>query len=226
MTNMIIEVEDSKKKKRGRPVASKQINKVVILEIAIQEFANNGFDGARQKEIAQRAGISNSLMNYHFESKEALWREATLQMGDKLKNRIEETHKYLKDLKGLDALKAFTRQFIYFSAEHPEFYKIIFHEMCTKTDRASWLVNNILAPLHGIFDNANAVEVDGKLSFEGVPVANLSSIIIGAANTFFIHAFQMDLMYGVQPFDKKEIEQHTDIVIDLVFAKFDKGTNV
>ncbi len=208
------------KKKRGRPVANKQIDKKSILDIAIHEFANNGFDGARLKDIAKQANISNSLMNYHFENKEDIWRQAVLQLGDKLKARIVETQGYLKDLTGLAALKAFTRQFIYFSAEHPEFYKVIFHEMCTKTERAKWLVQNILSPLHYIFDGKNTTEENGMLNFEGIPIANLSSIIIGAANTFFIHSFQMEEMYNVKPFNPKEIERHADIVIDLIFAKF------
>lgn len=216
----MIEVEEKVKKKRGRPVANKQIDKVAILDIAIHEFAVNGFDGTRQKEIAQKANISSSLMNYHFKSKEDLWRQAVIQFADKLRERIEETQRFLKDLKGLAALKAFTRQFIYFSAEHPDFYKIIFHEMCTKTERAKWLIQNTLAPLHEIFDRACATEKDGKKVFEGIPIANLSSIIVGATNTFFIHSFQMEEMYDVNSFDPTEIEQHADIVIDLVFAKF------
>ena len=216
----MIKTKEENKKKRGRPFANKQIDKIAILDIAIHEFANNGFDGARLKAIAKEANISSSLMNYHFENKEDIWRQAVLQLGDKLKARIVETQGYLKDLTGVAALKAFTRQFIYFSAEHPEFYKVIFHEMCTKTERAKWLVQNILSPLHYIFDGKNTTEENGMLNFEGIPIANLSSIIIGAANTFFIHSFQMEEMYKVQPFDPKEIERHADIVIDLIFSKF------
>ena len=216
----MIKTKEENKKKRGRPFANKQIDKIAILDIAIHEFANNGFDGARLKAIAKEANISSSLMNYHFENKEDIWRQAVLQLGDKLKARIVETQGYLKDLTGVAALKAFTRQFIYFSAEHPEFYKVIFHEMCTKTERAKWLVQNILSPLHYIFDGKNTTEENEMLNFEGIPIANLSSIIIGAANTFFIHSFQMEEMYKVQSFDPKEIERHADIVIDLIFSKF------
>jgi hypothetical protein len=30
----------------------------------------------------------------------------------------------------------------------------------------------------------------------------------------------MESMYGINPFEKKEIEKHADIVIDILFAKF------
>ena len=134
----------NQKKKRGRPKGSKQIDKTAILEVAIQEFANRGFDGARQRDIALTAGITISLMNYHFDGKNDLWKQAVSHLGKKLTQRFIEVQGYFKDLKDIAALKAYTRQFIYFSAEHPEFYKIVFHEMCTKTERATWLIETIL----------------------------------------------------------------------------------
>ena len=93
--------------------------------------------------------------------------------------------------------------------------------MCTQTERATWLIQEVLAPIHHLAEYRGTTTEDGKLQFMGYPVANLSSIIIGAANVFFIHEFQMKMMYQVQPFDKKEIEKHADIVIELLSAKFD-----
>lgn len=207
------------KKKIGRPVAGNQLNRAAILEIALQEFAQKGFDGTRQRDIAQKAGISNGSMNYHFKSKEDLWRLAVLQMGETLKRDMEESHSFLKDLKGVEALKAYTRQYIYFSAKNPAFNQIIFHEMCTKTARAKWLTENILGPIYQLFDKDNSRVQDGLLVFKGYQVANLSSIIIGASSTFFINAFQMEELYGVDSFDEKEVKRHADMVIDLVFAR-------
>lgn len=210
----------TKKKKRGRPIGSKQIDEVAILNIAIQEFANKGFDGVRQRDIAKKASITNSLMNYHFKSKEDLWQQAILQLGEKLKKRLLEVQGYFKDLEGLAALKAYTRQFIYFSAEHPEFYKVVFHEMCTQTERADWLIDTMLSPLHQMFGGVTTNPTSEIEKFRGYPIANISSIIIGAANVFFIHAFQIKKMYATNPFEKEEIEKHADIVIELLFAKF------
>lgn len=49
-----------------------------ILEAATAEFAAKGFDGARTREIAQAAGISEALLYQHFPSKQAL-HEAVLE---------------------------------------------------------------------------------------------------------------------------------------------------
>ncbi len=206
-----------KKKKRGRPVANKQINMTLLLDIAIKEFADNGYEGAKQKIIAQKAGIANSLMNYHFKGKENLWKQAVTQLGTKLDQRFLEIQGFFKDLQGVEVLKIYTRQFIYFCGEHPEFYKIVFHEMCTKTERADWLIDNILTPINQLFKKNADPTTTQHLAVNGIPVANISSIIMGAANTFFIHSYQVEKMHGVNPFTEMEIKKHAEIVIELIF---------
>ena len=44
-----------------------------ILAAALSEFANRGFDGTTTAEIARRAGVTQPLVHYHFDSKDALW---------------------------------------------------------------------------------------------------------------------------------------------------------
>lgn len=48
----------------------------LILEAALDVFAQKGFSGARTKEIAKQAGISETLVFRHFETKEKLYAEA------------------------------------------------------------------------------------------------------------------------------------------------------
>src|SRR5512134_3728154 len=47
-----------------------------ILHVALEEFAANGFEGTSMAHIARRAGVTQPLVHYHFESKDALWRAA------------------------------------------------------------------------------------------------------------------------------------------------------
>jgi AcrR family transcriptional regulator len=51
--------------------SSKALQK--ILRAAELEFAEKGFDGAGMKALAQRAGVSQSLLHYHFGSKDQLY---------------------------------------------------------------------------------------------------------------------------------------------------------
>src|SRR3982750_1350431 len=45
-----------------------------ILQAALEEFAANGFAGARVDAIARRAGLNKQLISHHFGGKEALYR--------------------------------------------------------------------------------------------------------------------------------------------------------
>jgi len=45
-----------------------------ILNAALEEFAANGFAGARVEAIAKRAGLNKQLISHHFGGKEALYR--------------------------------------------------------------------------------------------------------------------------------------------------------
>lgn len=50
-----------------------------LLDAALDEFSAHGFSGARVRDIADRAGVSKDLINYHFGGKDGLYREVQRQ---------------------------------------------------------------------------------------------------------------------------------------------------
>ena len=58
------------------PRLSAEERRIHILEAALNVFSRLGFSGARTKEIAREAGVSETLIFRHFESKENLYRQA------------------------------------------------------------------------------------------------------------------------------------------------------
>lgn len=57
--------------KHAEPSTNEALEK--ILHAAEAEFADKGFDGAGMKALAMRAGVSQSLLHYHFGSKDNLY---------------------------------------------------------------------------------------------------------------------------------------------------------
>jgi TetR/AcrR family transcriptional regulator len=47
----------------------------VLVEAAVEEFAAKGYEGARVRDIADRAGVNKQLVNYYFGGKEGLYLE-------------------------------------------------------------------------------------------------------------------------------------------------------
>lgn len=70
-----------------------------IINAAIKVFCEKGYDGARTRDIANEAGITHALINYHFKSKENLFYviiENSLlgirQKADEVLNNPDTTH--------------------------------------------------------------------------------------------------------------------------------------
>ena len=59
-----------------------------ILEMAMEVFLDRGYDGARTKEIAERAGINKALLHYYFRSKEKLYRHAFRRLFHRFLHRV------------------------------------------------------------------------------------------------------------------------------------------
>ena len=114
-----------KKQRRG------QATKERLLEAACAVFAERGYRDATHAEICQRANANAAAINYHFTSKEALYRAAF----EHLVRRAEEIHPLDGDLP-LEAppgkrLRAFIHGHLsrIFSPEHMEgLHKIIMSE--------------------------------------------------------------------------------------------------
>ncbi len=69
-----------------RPDAGGQVG--AIVEAAEACFARGGYAGASMREIAERAGVSKSLLHYHFQSKEHLFVEVQIRFYERLGARI------------------------------------------------------------------------------------------------------------------------------------------
>jgi len=69
---------------RGATLASTQEGRTTrsletrasILDAAIAEFAERGFEGASIRAIADRLGLQHPLITYHYRTKDILWRAA------------------------------------------------------------------------------------------------------------------------------------------------------
>ena len=114
------------KRKRGRPSLSLTLDLNDILIAALEVFSEKGYDGAQLKDVAQKVGVTNPLISYRFENKEDLWKKSMSYLGYKLVDRFEHIKTYYVYLSGTMELRAYTRQYIYFLAENPALYKIIF----------------------------------------------------------------------------------------------------
>src|SRR6476619_4067217 len=72
-----------------------------ILAAALDLFSERSFEGATTRDIAARAGVTQPLLNYHFRSKDALWRAAVDTLFDTLSEALSTR---ADGLRGVDEL--------------------------------------------------------------------------------------------------------------------------
>ncbi|MES4901054.1 MULTISPECIES: TetR family transcriptional regulator [unclassified Streptomyces] len=75
--------EPPKKPRRAPAPAERRLDpersRRLLLDAAMDEFAEKGFAGARVQDIADRAGLNKQLISYYFGGKEGLYRELHAQ---------------------------------------------------------------------------------------------------------------------------------------------------
>jgi AcrR family transcriptional regulator len=126
----MLDAPDPRRKARGAKPATRtndpEKTKADILAVAFEEFADNGYSGARVDEIAARTRTSKRMIYYYFESKDGLYKAVLAEYYRRLRGAERTLH--LQDREPLEALRelvAFT--FDYHSA-HPEGVRLILVE--------------------------------------------------------------------------------------------------
>lgn len=97
-----------------------------ILEAALHEFAEKGYQGTSIRDIAKRAGTASGLMYYYFKDKEALFIKLCRYLREEMAENFFGGISYEDTFAALyDVCKAKLR----FYSEHPDAYIVLTEEM-------------------------------------------------------------------------------------------------
>ena len=188
-----------------------------ILAAALDLFSERSFEGATTREIAARAGVTQPLLNYHFRSKDELWRAAVDGLFEKLTDVLAARQDGLRGVDELTVMRLLVREFIFFSAEHPQVHRIITQECKTDGPRMDWLVERHIRPLYEATTQRLARLVERGL-LPDIAVEHLYYIITGAGPTMFVLGPECRRLSGVDPTEPAVVEAHADAVCRLFFG--------
>jgi len=189
-----------------------------ILAAALDLFSERSFEGASTRLIAERAGVQQPLLAYHFGSKEELWRAAVGQLFDDLTQALGERIFGLRGVEHTAVAKLVVADFVRFSAAHPQLHRIIMQECKVDGERLEWLVEQHIRPLfEGAVAMLEPLVSAGKV--RDVPAVHLYYLLTGAGATMFVLAPECRLLSGVDPLDPSEIERHVDAVVSMLFTE-------
>ncbi|MGB0112042.1 MAG: TetR/AcrR family transcriptional regulator [Ilumatobacteraceae bacterium] len=204
--------------KERQPRRTRDDLRQLLLESALHEFGAKGFDGASTRSIAERVDAHQPQINYHFESKEALWFAAVDHLFELLREHVGE----LAALSGIDdedalaaAFAVGLRRFVSFAAAHPELNRILVHEATEDSDRLRWLVERHVAPMYTLNRSLWQRLLDAGVAAPIDP-SMIHYVIVGAASMPFVNAPEVRLLAGAEPTDPAWVAQHADGIVAML----------
>jgi AcrR family transcriptional regulator len=199
----------------GRPPASGDaVSARSILDAALRAFATHGYEGVSVRTLNREVGVSHSLINQRFGSKEGLWRAAVDHgFGQITRDLAAGFDPTLTD--PLEQLRRWIRRFLLLSADHPELVGLMNIEGRQDTPRLAYLYDTYvapaMAPVAGLLDHlADA----GRI--RRVPLRTFHFLVIhggAAAQSLTALAEHFD---PSPPLGAREVEEHAELVADLL----------
>jgi AcrR family transcriptional regulator len=188
-----------------------------ILTAALDVFAERGFDGARTRDIAERAGANLGLLTYYFGDKEQLWKAAVTRAFAELQGEITELLAADPDDDELTELERIVRHFIRFVARRPAFMQLMNDEGKRDSPRMRWLADTLVRPLvAALHQRIERAQAQGLLP--AVAPVHLHYIVLGAAGLVFSQAAECRRITGVDPTDAAFADAHADAVLQLLLG--------
>ena len=163
------------------------------------------------------AGVTQPLLNYHFRSKEELWRAAVDSLFELLNQTLDERTAGLRGVDEVTSAKLRVREFVVFSARNPQLHRIITQESKADGPRMDYLVDHHVRPIY-----ERTTDLFEALARKGavppIPAAHLYYILTGAGPTMFVLAPECRRLSSLDPSDDTVIEAHADAVCLLLFG--------
>ena len=181
---------------------------------ALATFARVGFGAASLREIAADAGVTQQLITYHFETKLGLWKAVAGRIFGELDAVLSERDRGLEGVSEPERLRLLAREYLYWSAEHPEVARFMMHEGATRGPRLTWLVEHHVGPLFERIRSGIAAAQAAGVAPSGDPT-HLGYLLIGAT-ALFSQSAEFELLTGRDVHAPDVIEAHTELVLRLL----------
>ncbi|MGF6597757.1 TetR/AcrR family transcriptional regulator [Paraburkholderia sp. GAS448] len=188
-----------------------------LIAAAVALFAQHGYDAVSTGNVATKAGLTQSMVHYHFGSKLKLW-EAAIDHIMRKRGAVFPIGQFLNlaDVDPLTRLKIMIRTFVSSNAADPDLNRILIHEGMQSTPRLKWLAKIYMSQGYQVFNDAIEEAMQAGL-VRRLPVHEVTNIIVGAcALTFSIGAL-LQAVYGSAVDDPASVASMADTLVTVLF---------
>jgi TetR/AcrR family transcriptional regulator len=222
--NLRSTVERGRPRKRAEQQRSLE-TRGAILDAAIAEFAERGFEGASIRAIADRLGLQHPLITYHYRSKDILWRAAAEHAFAQIRAGWDTSAPENSDLPPLDRLREEYATLFRYTVAFPEFHRFMRQEAFTNNPRLKWVAKTVVAPLlERLIPQIVAAQRQRLLP--AVDPILFHYMMVSLTATLSGFGPEMQVTGGLSPENAKVIETYWCLVDETVFGKQARGKPV
>ena len=208
MSSTTARTEATPRQRQARSAATR----TALVDAALREFAAHGFEAATTRAIAAAAGTQQPQINYHFDSKDELWRAAVDHLFALLDDAVGQHLRRLPPAG--DPRERFARgirAFVRAAAELPELNRIMVHEATTDSERLRWIVERHTRPRFEILIG------DWRVLRSAGAVPDVDEVVlyyslVGAASLPYVNAPEARLL-GHDTLGEEFIDAHADALV-------------
>src|SRR6266403_1827464 len=189
-----------------------------ILDAAIAEFAERGFEGASIRAIADRLGLQHPLITYHYRSKDILWRAAAEHAFAQIRAGWDASAPEGSELSPLARLRQEYTTLFRYTVAFPEFHRFMRQEAFTDNPRLKWVAETVLAPLLArLLPQIIEAQKAGLLPAVDPILFHYMMVSLTAALSEF--GPEMQVTGGLSSGDTKVVEAYWRLVDETVFGQ-------
>lgn len=198
------------------PAPAQEMPAERLIRAAVSLFAEHGFDAVSTGAVAAAAGLTQSMVHYHFGTKDKLWKAAVEHImhvrGGMFSLNLED----LRDVDPLARLKIMVRRFVSTNAAYPDLTRILIHEGMRDSPRLKWLAKRYMVRGYETF-NAAIEAAAGSGAVRQLPARDVTNIIVGACALTFAHDRLLKEVYGEGTTSPEAVASLSDTLIEVLF---------
>lgn len=189
-----------------------------LLQAAVSEFSEFGYEGGRVDRIARQAGVNKQLVYHYFGSKEDLYSAALEEVYRKIREREQELH--LSDLGPEEAMRVLVGFSFDYLADHPEFVALINDEnrMDARHLKASEKVTEMHSPIVRLVEETLTRGVKAGVFNDRFGPVNLYLSIAALSFFYFSNRSTLSVIFDRDMGSPAQAARRRQHVIDLVLS--------
>jgi AcrR family transcriptional regulator len=121
-----------------------------LLDLALDAFADGGYEGTSVRELCRRLGVSHNLVHERYGSKEQLWYAAIDYGFQRLTSQLEAAAAGGDGLDALDRLRNVLVRYVEVTVERPALLRIVNHEAARPGGRLDHVYERYLRPAYQV----------------------------------------------------------------------------